>query len=201
MLRHLLLLLFVTIAGSFIGSSTALAGPWYEGEWKHDMGSTSLAVRFGSSGGGVLHMYKNGNQIGGGTIKWRKSGQTIIATRNGVDMTFQLDERQKVVRTADGTAMTRIAKVAPTKSGGCEEACWANNASINDLKQRYGTRTSPSHLAWGKRFADGAGQRAFQTCSQPYGLRAITDPVIAARCNKAAFSACVTACVASGRSR
>jgi hypothetical protein len=201
MLRHLVLIVLLVFVASGIGSSSALAAPWYEGEWKHDMENTSLAVRFGSNGAGVLHMYKNGNQVGGGPMKWRKSGQDIIVTRNGVDIKFQLDERRKVVRTADGSAMKRIEQAKPTAGGGCEEACWANNASNNDLKKRYGTSAVPSRLAWGQRFTDGAGQRAYQSCSQPHGLKAITDPVIAARCNKAAFDGCVKACVDSGRSR
>lgn len=201
MVKHALRIIVFAIAWAGIGTSTALADAWYETEWKHEMGEVALAVRFGSNGGGVLNMYKNGNQIGGGTIKWRKSGNTLIASRNGVDIKFQLDERRKIVRTADGTAMKRIEKSKPSKSGGCEEACWANNASIKDLKKRYGTRTAPSSVAWAKRFAEGAGQRAYTACSRPHGLAAITDPVIAARCNKAAFKGCVTACVASGKSR
>jgi hypothetical protein len=201
MIKRLVLFVLLAISWASIGTSTALASPWYEGEWKHDAGGIGLAVRFGSNGNGVLNFYKNGSLIGGGNIKWKKRGSLIIATRNGVDVNFKLDERRKIVQTADGTPMKRIEDAKPAKSGGCEEACWANNASNNDLKKKYGRTTAPSSLAWGMRFAEGAGQRAYAACSRPHGLKAITDPVIAARCNKAASSACVTACVASGKSR
>jgi hypothetical protein len=194
-------IVLVVLMWSGVAVGTAQADPWYEGEWKHEMGEVSLAVRFGVRGKGVLHMYKNGNNIGGGAITWKKAGRTLIASRNGVDMTFKLDERRKIVQTADGTPMTRIEGDKPAKKGGCDEACWANNASINDLKERYGSKTTPSRFSWAKSFAEGAGQRAFSACVKPHGFKGITDPIISARCTKTSQAACIKACTASGRSR
>ena len=195
-------LVFMIVGFVLLPNAVHAKAPWYQGEWKTEAAQgVFLAVRFGVKNRGVLNLYKGNKLVGGGNITYRKSANTLIATRNGVDVKFTLNQKKKRVHTADGKAMTRIELVAPKGKGGCEEACWACNGSPKALKKAYGVSTTPKRFKWADEFMLGAGDKAFQSCIKPHGLKGLMDPIIGFTCSKKALEACEKACVSSGKSK
>jgi|GEM_PF-6363571 len=114
MFRRFVLVLLLAVPGYLISAAAVpteavAASPWYMGTWKHSpTPGMSLVVTFRANGVGSLNIYKGTTNMGGGATKYKKAGSTLIVTRNGVDVKFPLDEGRKVVKTADGSRMTKV---------------------------------------------------------------------------------------------
>ena len=183
------------------GVAHAADAPWWQDEWKTSpTDGLYIVLRLGVNQRGVLNIYQGETKAGGGAITYTLQGDSVLVTRNGETATFALDHATKTVKTADGSPMTRL-KAAAGATGGCEEACWANNASTNDLRKRYGTTEAPASLSFGESHAEDAGQAAFNRCMEPHGMAGFTDPVIGEQCNQQSSEACVASCAAAGHPR
>ena len=194
------LLLALLLCGQPLITSTAYAtsdsheNAWYVGEWKtKPEDGMSIAVRFGANGKGVFGIYKNDEPIQTVNIVYSRTGDRLVFSRNDVEVQFFLDEASKTVKTGGGVPMTKISSDSGA-SGGCEEACWACNAGDKDLKAKYGSAEIPSQFRYAIPFAENQGYQAYQSCAQPYGMKAFTDPIISEKCSQKGHQACVEAC-------
>ena len=189
--------LLLGTGGPSLLTATAYAAEdaaWYVGEWKTEPeNGMSIAIRFGANGKGVFGIYENGNPVQSVNIVYTRAGDQLVVTRNGVEMKFPLDDTTQTVKTGGGVPMARLS-VTPPANGECEEACWAAGDSENDRKKKYGSGGVPSRFQYAVPLAEGPGYAAYQSCAKPHGMKAITDPVIAARCEEAAQKGCVAAC-------
>ncbi|MEC7946869.1 MAG: hypothetical protein VX265_04830 [Myxococcota bacterium] len=183
--------------GPALLSSPALAvspGAWYVGEWKTaPQDGLSIAVRFGANGKGMFGIYQDGKPVQSFNIVYTRAGDHLVFSRNGVEMKFLLDETAGVIKTGGGVAMARVS-AAPAAAGGCEEACWAANASQKALQDKYGTSSIPVRFQHAVALMEGPGYAAYQACAKPHGMKALTDPIIGEQCDAAATGACVAAC-------
>ena len=175
------------------------AKKWYVGEWKtKPENGQQIGVRFGSNGKGVLSIHQNSKPISLVNIKWKKVGNQLIATRNGVDMKFKLKRKSKTILTGGGVKMVST-RYRPLRKKGCAEACWAVNAGEKNLKDYYGRSTVPKRFRYAQKFYDNQGAAALKKCSAPHGFKAFTDPLISDRCRIVSDKACIAACKKSKR--
>jgi hypothetical protein len=207
-MNHALLFCMALALSPAVPSMPGLSGvahaadtPWWQDEWKTPPADGAyIVLRLGVNQRGVLNLYQGETKSGGGPITYTLRGDSVLVTRNGVTVTFALDHATKIVKTADGSPMARL-KATAGATGGCEEACWANNASTNDLQKRYGTAEAPASLSFGRSHTEAAGQAAYNRCMEPHGLAGFTDPVIGERCNQRSSDACIESCTAAGHPR
>ena len=170
---------------------------WYVGEWKADIGEgLTVATRFGSNGKGIFGVYKESEIVQKVNIEWRREGNDIVFSRNGVDVKFPLNEAQQAVYLSGGQKMEKMV-YRPIAKGGCEEACFAVNASEKDLLSVYGVAQVPAQFQYAQPFSENQGYSASSQCFKPYGLMGMTDPIIGERCRTKGDEACIQACKAS----
>jgi formylglycine-generating enzyme required for sulfatase activity len=81
--------------------------PWFVGGWMRASGGVCIALELGPDGVGKIGIGKGGSCSATLPLRYRTSGTSIVATRNGVDVMFTLDERGSRVLTADGSPMER----------------------------------------------------------------------------------------------
>ena len=99
----------IVVTSAAFSNEAVAAAPWYLGKWKSTpTPGIDIVLELKPDGNGSMTIQKNGNMMGGGKMKYKKKDSQLIVTRNGVDAKFGLDEKRKIVKTADGKDMKRV---------------------------------------------------------------------------------------------